>query len=340
MGTEHSQPQSQSDEEVIAEFFGFFPENYMNVGIDESLLMFSGTNSTAQLVGYSSKLQEQLIDQLPAFVEKVGGVLQGFTPVPNAVGLGAFVISTILQIAFIAIKGSSGSSGPSPIDMLRQVFAEEKSSKVRDLMQEYLKRYKMYLYDDFHLLEETVRLEKDLSLQITELQNSMLVDKQMSSRAVKHWVNGAAFHAQMLIHIARLKQGTAGFESAKRASSNAVDDYPRHMTEILERYKKYKLSTLTVNFEASCVSYQSGYGPGFTNCLTFCQFEVTEMRYIRTVDHKYCRPSLSSDSYLKYFFSNDKKLTEIQMYFKNLQNNLDYLANQRGKFVFEKKNLN
>lgn len=109
-------------------------------------------------------------------------------------GLGAFVIAMILQMVFCDLKGSS-SGMTNPADMLRNVFAEEKASAVRNLMDEYMKRCQMHLRNDESLLDDSRDLEMKLSLQLTMLRNSMLRDGRMSSRAVKHWVNGAAFHA-------------------------------------------------------------------------------------------------------------------------------------------------
>lgn len=144
-----------------------------------------------------------------------------------------------------------------PADMLRNVFAEEKASAVRNLMDEYMKRCQMHLRNDESLLDDSRDLEMKLSLQLTMLRNSMLRDGRMSSRAVKHWVNGAAFHAQVLLHIARLKKrtetGTEGFESAKRAASGALYIYQRDMTRILQKYKEYKRSSLWLRFTSGYV---------------------------------------------------------------------------------------
>ncbi|XP_063058656.1 uncharacterized protein LOC134452220 [Engraulis encrasicolus] len=331
MGTGESH--HESPEQIMAEFFHMLPNNYMDVGIDESLLMFSGTDSTDQLVGYSSDLQSQLADDLPAFIGKVGEMVGGFTPVPNAVGLGAFVLSMILQIAFGSIKGSGGNTKPSPADMLRRVFAEEKASEVRDLMDEYLKRYKMYLYDEQRLLQETERLEKQLSLQVTVLQNSIQVDKQISSRAVKYWVNGAVFHVQMLIHIARLRKrtgtGTQSLENAKIAAGNAADTYHRHMAEIYEQYKKYKLDSLSMKY----------YSPPFcppTGCKPSCAIKETDIHFSDDFSaKKYC--SLSKDSYVNYIFSHSKKNSDMLVYFGNLRHNIDILVNKNGDFQIEKQ---
>lgn len=83
--------------------------------------------------------------EIPNYVEKVGGALAGLNAVPNAVGVGALVISMILQFAFIAIKSSQTQPESAVDTLLRRIFADEKASKVRDLIEESLKRHKMYL---------------------------------------------------------------------------------------------------------------------------------------------------------------------------------------------------
>ncbi|XP_078105599.1 uncharacterized protein LOC144517375 isoform X2 [Sander vitreus] len=177
-----------------------------DIGIDESLLKYSGSDSNAALQAYSNEvLSETLADEVPGYIEKVGSAFGSLTSVPNAVGLGALVISMIIEII---IKGDSQSSDHA-YSLLRRVFGEEKASSVRDTMSEYLKRHRMFMNNDQRLREEIRRLEHQLSNHLTILRNSLLHDGQMSSRGFKIWVNGAAFHVQMLIHEARLNIQTA-----------------------------------------------------------------------------------------------------------------------------------
>lgn len=56
------------------------------------------------------------------------------------------------------------------------------------------------------------------------MQNSMLKDGHMSTRALSHWVNGAAFHTQMLIHHAGLDEGDWARDTA------AVDLYQQDLS--------------------------------------------------------------------------------------------------------------
>ena len=144
----------------------------LDVGIDNAMIKYSGVNSNAVLQRDASEL---LAGQAPAYIHKVGTALGSFTPLPHAVGLGALIISMILEIALAPTKKPD-----SVADMLRRVFGEEKASDVRDTMHEYMKRYQMHLRSDQMLVADTLRLEQQLSSHLTRLRNSMLVDGQMS----------------------------------------------------------------------------------------------------------------------------------------------------------------
>ncbi|XP_033934295.1 uncharacterized protein [Pseudochaenichthys georgianus] len=170
----------------------FTSKHWHGIGIDSSLLSYSGLNSTDVLVRYRDQLfnDEESLD-VPSAVERIGGALAGFTTVPNAVGLGALIISMILE--------SIGEKTMGTAEMLQRVFADEKAKE-----------------------------------------NSMLVDGQMHSMLLKQWVNGAAFHTQMLIHQARL-EGADG-SSAVRAAGV----YQQQLNVIMDRYKNYLIGITSI----------------------------------------------------------------------------------------------
>ncbi|CAB1433115.1 unnamed protein product [Pleuronectes platessa] len=89
-----------------------------DVGIDQSLLRYSGANSTAELQSFSN----ELINRVPDFVDKFGSVVAPLTLVPNAVGLGALVISMILEII---VKNTAEASEDS-YSMMRRVLLKRK----------------------------------------------------------------------------------------------------------------------------------------------------------------------------------------------------------------------
>lgn len=70
-------------ENMASQFFNLLPDNYIDMGIEDTLLMYSGTDSTARLVQYSSGVKVQSPSSLPAFIEQTAGALKGFTPCPT-----------------------------------------------------------------------------------------------------------------------------------------------------------------------------------------------------------------------------------------------------------------
>ncbi|XP_034081618.1 zinc transporter ZIP11-like [Gymnodraco acuticeps] len=125
-------------------------------------------------------------------------------------------------------------------EMLQRVFADEKAKEVRDLMDEYLKRLQINLGKPQLQLAETRQIELVLSAQLTRLKNSMLVDGHMNSMLLKQWVNGAAFHTQMLIHQARLEEADGS------RAVRAAGVYQQQLNVIIDRYKKYLIEGLAV----------------------------------------------------------------------------------------------
>ncbi|XP_030610752.1 uncharacterized protein LOC115798153 [Archocentrus centrarchus] len=171
--------------------------------IDSSLERFSGLNSAEELNRYRDQvLYSDGLSQAASVAEKMGSVLGGLSSVPHAVGLGALIISLALDVVAKSLnKETLGTA-----EMIERVFAQEKAREVRDLMDNYLKRMQINLRNRELQLSETRQREIALSAQLTRLKNSMLNDGQMDTQFLTQWVNGAAFHTQMLIHQARLER--------------------------------------------------------------------------------------------------------------------------------------
>lgn len=95
-----------------------FPFLFPDVGIDETLLRYSGTNSNAELQAYSDELR----NSVPDYIDKLGSNLAPFDSVSNAVGLAALVISMILEIIMKKNRDAHGDT----YGMVLRVFGEEK----------------------------------------------------------------------------------------------------------------------------------------------------------------------------------------------------------------------
>ena len=291
-----------------------------DVGIDETLLLYSGTQSLAVLSAFNSVLQNEAQHLIPDYVEKFGAALAGFAVIPHAVGVGALVISMIIQLA---IKGSStGKEGPANIP--RRVFAEEKALEVRDLMDEYVKRYKMNLRDDRLLLDDTRRLEESLSLQLTRLKNSMLQEGHMNSRSLKHWANGAAFHTLMLIHMVRLqKRDRRNFYSAKSKASTAINIYNADVLDLVQKYREYKRLRIYRRYWTDLCLYRKDD--------RVFEYYMTERCKLPL---KWCitERDLMDQLYDGVFYELHPHIGVLKNYFFNLQNNLEVLVYQEDTF--------
>ncbi|XP_031608432.1 uncharacterized protein LOC116330304 [Oreochromis aureus] len=196
--------------------------------IDSSLQRFSGLNSAEELNNYRD--QVLYIGEASSVVSKVGDVLGGLSSVPHAVGLGALIISLALDVVAKSLnKETMGTA-----EMLERVFAQEKAKEVRDLMHEYLKRMQINLRDSQLQLSDTRQSEIALSVQLTRLKNSMLIDEHMDTHFLKQWVNGAAFHTQMLIHQARLESAE---EPDGSRAVRAAGIYQQDMNLLMEKLK-------------------------------------------------------------------------------------------------------
>ncbi|XP_042260346.1 uncharacterized protein LOC121891812 [Thunnus maccoyii] len=300
-----------------------------DVGIDESLMKYSGLNSNAELQAYSN----ELLNSLPGNVEKLGSSLGEMTSIPNAVGLMAMVISMIMEMAIT----SSQQTSPDTYSLLHRVFGEEKASAVRDKLSQSVTRCHTFMNNDQRLQEELRRLEEQLSGHLTTLRNSLLYDNQMSSRGFKIWVNGASFHVQMLIHEARLnvkaryinKRLSYYVDSIKATISLYLQDLER----LLEKYKTYKISTTKLAPDQYCVATGWGNVCKPVNC------------YIRNTEKTKCAISHSqqnsetcdgcdiTEAYINHVFSRYEPITSLRNHFSTTKNNINSLINQHDTFT-------
>ncbi|KPP68584.1 hypothetical protein Z043_112723 [Scleropages formosus] len=294
-----------------------------NVAIDPSLLSYSGLDSTAVLQSYSSSMMEHLGDNGMRYAKELATTIGGFTSVPNAVGLGALVISMLIETVAASYRAPTGSHK----DLLRRVFAEQKVSELRDLMDEYLKRHEMHLLDDEKLLKDTQVLERQLSVQLTRVRNAILKDGQMNDRAFKQWVNGAAFHIQMLIQLARLER--KGSTSARKA----VGAYERDLEQLLDSYKALKVSNIFFQKFLTQRCKQNRRRRDSLATLIDCYFCDREFGGA-LVSKQFCSSWWDNtefiSNYVSYMMSNHKDFTEMKRYFSQTKYDLDSLIEQRN----------
>ncbi|KAI4888513.1 hypothetical protein NFI96_005722 [Prochilodus magdalenae] len=336
MGGEWS---GEEKEQFAAELFQAVQESSAlpDIGIDYSILKYSGLDSASALNSYSYQLVNDLPSRSLGYVKDLGVTLAAFSFIPNGVGLGALVISMLLDVAMNAIKKTEGEGVM--LGMIRRVFAEEKASSVRDSMDEYIKRFRLKMHNVEELLSETKRMEEQLSNGLTRLRNSMLHDNQMSSRSMKHWTNGAAFHVQMLIHKARMEV------TQSRGSSSELDrqvlsvgqlaeQYRDDLKNLLTKYEAYKRSTISTDLTGQHCGGLYG-----TVCIYInCGLLDTELSRLVGLKNYMSGPLCSSMTsvYQDYMFKNWNQPKELREYFPTIKQNLRVMIMQNTAFSIQK----
>lgn len=295
-----------------------------DIGIDESLQKYSGLDSNAVLQAYS----EEMLKTAQGQINHLGSVLSPMTS--NAVGLGAFVISLIIEII---IKGGTQKS-ENTYSMFRRVFGEEKASSVRDTISEYVKRHRIYMNNDQQLVAEISRLEKQLSNHLTILRNSLLHDEQMSSRGFKIWVNGAALHILMLIHETRLNIQTNQLKSENLAINDikrAIDLYLENLKDLLHIHKTY-------NYKINSQMFRTYSDWGYPYSRVVCWMEHIQIKScIICVEYdrlpEACHHKEVQNTFINIVYSKYEQINGLESYFLKIRKNLRSLIHQSVSFA-------
>lgn len=167
--------------------------------VDQNIEKFTSSSSAASLRKHYLQRRNEESDDSADWIQKLKELFSTFsTAAPELAGLGALVVAVHIDTS------SFSPASKSTKEALRCVFAEEKVSKVWDLIDECLKRSMIFINQRDELVSNIKELERQLSAAITCLKNSMVNDGHLSTQSLKVWVNGAAFHVQMLVHLVRL----------------------------------------------------------------------------------------------------------------------------------------
>lgn len=183
-------------------------------------------------------------------------------------------------------------------------------------MEEYLKRMQINLGRPRLQLAQTRQIEMDLSAQLTRLKNSML-DGHMNSALFKQWVNGAAFHTQMLIHQARL-EGAVGSKAMQAARI-----YQQQLNLLLKTYKSYLSRVIFVEAE----------GMSYICCLYYHENEIFVPRFQCISWPEIGRCFLESEVVETMF--KKPKITWAKTYFSNLAAQIPTLKSQNDTFYIQ-----
>ncbi|XP_032396407.1 uncharacterized protein LOC116704852 isoform X2 [Etheostoma spectabile] len=311
---------------------------------DESL-----DSQAASLQEQLQQLQGDIGKRAPTYLKDLIGRLSSFSDEPRLAGLVGLVVTMVMDMAYTSSKQSSGVKGKSAGSSSCQRVWE-----LQEVMEEYLKRCKINLSDKSRLIQDSIRLEAQLSLTLTQLKTCLL-GGDCDSRSLRHWASGAAFHSQMLVHL-------AGFEGQAEplAARAALEQYKEDLTQIIPAYRRYKSNSVCVvkcrGGLASCdpssevpeegsmtglTVTDSETGKSVTIPLSALKTEIGRRRSVSGLDTTSATVSssinldlITSDqyvqAYLHHLFSDKGPVAELENYFIKASGNLRTLKIEQG----------
>ncbi|KAK9529623.1 hypothetical protein VZT92_013703 [Zoarces viviparus] len=299
--------QEQVDKNRLDRFRKAVPEG-PDLTVNKSIVMFTSLSASDDLRRHYEARKMEAGDHAADFIKSLADKLAGLTPAPALAGLGALIIAIFIDSAFSVTKESTK-------DALRSVFTDEKALEVWDQIDECLKRCAMHLHDNDELTGDLQRIEDRLSLVLTKLKNSMVRDGHMSSSALKAWVNGAAFHIQMLIHLVRL----GGIQTCNPVES-LLSIYQRDLETLFTKHNEL--------IRGKCYFAFLPFHSDLFGNYHFQKFIDEDLKgYIIDIN-------VNDSQYHEVYY--DKRYggqkAEIQQYFMDVSQNLQELVEQTGSF--------
>lgn len=312
-----------------------------NLTVVHPLLLASHSESShsgPSIQEQMQQLQRDIGNRAPTYLRDLIGRLSAFSDEPRLAGLVGSVVSMVIDMAYASSKQPSGKSSGST--------AHQRVCELQELMEEYLKRCRMNLSDKSKLMQDSSRLEAQLSLNLTQLK-SCLLRGNCDSRSLRQWTSGAAFHSQMLVRLAELEDLMEPL-----AARAALQQYKEDIAQIIPVYRQYKSNTLSVlkcrgslsSCEASCDVPEDGAMTALTVTdretgksvtIPLCDLESETGRRIKTsVSDGSSIASINLDlitsdqyaqAYLHHLFSDQGPVSKIETYFTKACDSLSML---------------
>lgn len=292
------------------------------------------SGSQACLQAHLKQIQGDLGKRAPTYLKDLIGRLSAFSDEPRLAGLVGLVVTMVMDVAYTSagVKGRPAGSSS----------CQQRVWELQEVMEEYLKRCRISLNDKKRLIEDSIRLEAQMSLILTQLKTCLL-GGDCDSRSFRHWACGAAFHTQMLVHLACFED-----KPEPLSARAALDQYLEDLKQIIVNYRCYKSTTVCVlkcrgGFLAKSDPSQDVLEEGAMTGLTVSDRETGKSVDIplslmeAEIDRRnqISGPSVSSQvnldlftsdqyaqAYLDHFFSEKGPVAELENYFINARERL------------------
>lgn len=204
-----------------------------DISLDRTLANYLSLNSGTVLTNHYEAIQKRLsTEQLAVFNQNMTSTFSGTKVTFGNVGVVALALSFFLDAVSNDILGQTTQ------DPVQRMFGTGDSS-IGSIIGEYLKRVPEVVNDIEGMADITDLCDQELKFELIDLFERMTLHRQLSSRAIKLWLNGAAMHLHIRIHGIRLRsvpQGSA--ESLRLSYSTAFPSLVRRYTGYLRRYIK------------------------------------------------------------------------------------------------------
>ncbi|XP_077352426.1 uncharacterized protein LOC144001752 isoform X2 [Festucalex cinctus] len=204
-----------------------------DLGVVHPLLLTNHNEEPgARLQAQLLQLQGDIGNRAPSYLKDLIGRLSSFSDEPRVAGLVGLAVTMVMDLLIMSSSGAK-----------KKATGSSSGQRVRELqevMEEYLKRCRINLADKTRLIQDSLRMEAQLSLVLTQLK-ICLVGGDCDSQSLRFWASGSAFHTQMLIHLAVLE----GREEPLSARA-VLQQYKEDLVQITSAYRRYKCSTVCV----------------------------------------------------------------------------------------------
>lgn len=310
-----------------------------NLRVVHPLLLGSDSDAPS-IQEQMQQLQRDFGNRAPTYLRDLISRLSAFSDEPRLAGLVGSVVMMVIDMVCASSKLPSAKSTGSS--------ARQRVCELQELMEEYLKRCRINLNDKSKLKQDASRLEAQLSLNLTQLK-ACLLRGDCDSKSLRQWASGAAFHSQMLVHLAGLEGQTEPL-----AARAAVRQYREDLEQILPVYRKYKASTVSVvkcrgSLTASCEGSSDILEEGAMTGLTvtdretgvsltvpLCDLEtqiggrlgagVSDGSSSLSMNLDLIPSDRYAEAYLHHFFSDQGPVAKVETYFTKAGDSLSTLT--------------
>ncbi|MFT7809311.1 uncharacterized protein LOC108918864 [Arapaima gigas] len=293
---------------TVARNTGVVPD----VTMDHVLIDLLSLNSSDVLSQQYADLQVSLPEsQLSDFNRSLTTMFgEGGTVAFGSVGVVALALSLLFEALSLQVVRRPTTRPPDPI---RRIFGADHSSDVGPIASEYLKQVPRVAGNPVRMLALTERCESELTRELTDRYEAMTEEHYVIANGVKQWVNGAALHLHMRIHLVRL-----GATQKDSARSLAVS-YQTKLPVVMRSYSEHIRRSIREKPPAAGTARQG----------------LLILERLRNVTHEVQHRPCESDAIAGALADRILALQDLQQsldFFKKTEMHMDLLIAQQGNF--------